>query len=253
MNKKGLNEIISLVLFILLILSLIAVLYYFISPSVSQGGKQLDPAAACLKVQIEPIECAYADCSTLQAQPSYWIALNMKRNAANVSISDIRYVISDQQGRSITADHTRSVNPLFSLPLPQPNTYQLKGIPILLTPDLLDFVPDTLTVTPIVGSGKDKTVCPPITKPIKCESALRPANRCAECDQRTFSPPERYLNGNDFQCFINEYAARTDYGDFNGDSVFNGLDHMAYCIAWNARDCSSCQSAPGNNICNGNP
>ncbi len=236
MNKKGLNEIISLVLFILLILSLIAVLYYFISPSVSQGGKQLDPTAACLKARIEPVQCTYARCDVFSTETSMWFAVKLKRNAANVNISDIRYVVTGASGESFTRDHRKQSNPLIQVPpLPNPNENMIKGFDIAPLPE--GFVPKTLTITPIIGTGSDKVVCDPIVEPIPCTPASNPAGRCANCDHSSVTPE---LNANDFQCFINEFAATSPYADFNEDGVYDWKDFMGFCIAYDSRDCSTC-------------
>ncbi len=74
----------------------------------------------------------------------------------------------------------------------------------------------------------DKNVYFPVTDPLGCYP---------NCDRSTVLP---YLTANDFQCFINNFAARTSYGNCDGSTnppTINANDFQCF-LGWYAAGCN---------------
>jgi len=63
MSKKGLSDIITNVLIILLVLVAISIIWFFVRPTIQQGAGALGGASDCLTIQLEPISCTITGAS----------------------------------------------------------------------------------------------------------------------------------------------------------------------------------------------
>lgn len=60
-NNRGLSDIITTVLIILLVLAAIVLIWSFIRPSLLKAGKQIETGSDCLQLQLVPVTCTYND------------------------------------------------------------------------------------------------------------------------------------------------------------------------------------------------
>ncbi len=82
-NKKGLSEVVTAVLLILLAIVAIAIVWGFVRLSLQNTGSQL--TGACLTVDIEPISCTF-NSQTSMAE------VKVKRGTSDASVSKLNLV-----------------------------------------------------------------------------------------------------------------------------------------------------------------
>ena len=76
--KKGLSEVVTVVLLVLLVILAVAILWFFVRPSITENNKSEGYAAECIKLDLDPARCeinpavpfdAGVNCTTLDIQP----------------------------------------------------------------------------------------------------------------------------------------------------------------------------------------
>ncbi|PIN90233.1 hypothetical protein COU60_01985 [Candidatus Pacearchaeota archaeon CG10_big_fil_rev_8_21_14_0_10_34_76] len=87
-QKKGLSDIVTNVLIILLVLVAVGIIWAFLNPTIRTGAGQLGGAADCLTVQLEPVSCDW------QAG-NQRVTFEVKRNAGSGSLKDIKLIVAN--------------------------------------------------------------------------------------------------------------------------------------------------------------
>lgn len=180
MEKKGLNDAITTVLFIVLVLISIAMIWYFVRPLI-YSASHLSASGDCIELQIEPISCSYILRQSLPnsgmlssfgtpnspspgAGDLYYV--EAKRGAGSGPIAGMRYVFEDSKGKLYTFDWNGSdAYPPRVSPLPEP----LDVVSNLFV-DPSAFVPVRVSVAPLLADRK--TYCQPSGGFVQCAPAI---------------------------------------------------------------------------------
>lgn len=89
-NKKGLSDIVTNVLIILLVLVAVGIIWRFVSPAIRTGAGGIEGSADCLKANFEAVSCK------MNAAGNYNITV--KRNSGAATVSELRFVFSNAAG-----------------------------------------------------------------------------------------------------------------------------------------------------------
>ncbi len=93
-SRKGLSDIVTNVLIILLVLVAIGIIWAFVRPAITQGAGQLQGAGDCLTIDVEPVSCNISDNT-----------VTFKRNTGAGAIAGTKFII-EQNGGTVTCDDT---------------------------------------------------------------------------------------------------------------------------------------------------
>lgn len=97
-DKKGLSDVVTTVLIILISIIAIVVLGSFLLPLVTKSGTNIEQAESCLTASLEVSSCKVTDTSA---------NVTVKRNAGAASIGEIRLIFENPSGEtSVVANST---------------------------------------------------------------------------------------------------------------------------------------------------
>jgi len=89
-NRKGLSEIVTTVLILLIVVALVSALVVFIKPMVSSTGTGLNKAQYCTQTIFEPVSCKYLDPTTLKTN----VEVTLRRDNTPAEPDAVRLVIT---------------------------------------------------------------------------------------------------------------------------------------------------------------
>lgn len=93
-SRKGLSDIVTNVLIILLVLVAIGIIWAFVRPAITQGAGQLQGAGDCLTIDIEAVSCnATTD------------EVTFKRNTGAGTLAGVKFIVEKTSG-TVTWDDT---------------------------------------------------------------------------------------------------------------------------------------------------
>ena len=90
-NKRGLSDVVTTVLIVLVALGAIGIIAGFLLPAVQQGSSQI--TSACLTLQLEPTKC------TLDLITNNPVVL-VKRNTGDVTLNEIKVIFTNANGET---------------------------------------------------------------------------------------------------------------------------------------------------------
>ena len=102
-SRKGLSDIITNVLIILLVLVAIGIVWAFVKPVLDKGGGKLEGADECLTVDIKPVSCVRGFPTGGVFNVSYI------RNAGQEQVQEVKFVFTDANGNSRVNSTTTSI------------------------------------------------------------------------------------------------------------------------------------------------
>ncbi len=220
MGKKGLSDIVSTVLLILIVLALIAIFWFVYRSLTQRSGEELSDTSSCLKTILDATECNYQvwDRGTLNVTV---MSLSTRRNAYESPLTGVQFLIEDAQGlvRSVTdADVSEALSPNATLP----NITETAEFGFVFD-DL--FIPQAVRVAAIVGS--DERVCSPLGKTLSCKRIV--GNACADFD----------LNGEvdtrDVIAYLSLYTQRDALADLSCNTRVTTEDFLLMLEAYESR------------------
>lgn len=94
-TKKGLSDIITNVLIILLVLVAVGIIWAFVRPAISGGAKQLAGTNECLALSVSPIACGPGNTAGLKN-------VTYQRSSGTGTITEVRFIFKDSSGNSIS-------------------------------------------------------------------------------------------------------------------------------------------------------
>ena len=89
-NRKGLSEIVTTVLILLITVALVSALVVFIKPLISSGGTGLNKAQYCTQTIFEPVSCKYLDPTALKTN----VEVTLRRDNTPAEPDAVRLVIT---------------------------------------------------------------------------------------------------------------------------------------------------------------
>ena len=93
-SRRGLSDIVTNVLIILLVLVAIGIIWAFIRPAITQGAGQLQGAGDCLTIDVEAVSCD-ATANTV----------TFKRNTGAGALVGVKFIVERAAG-TVTCDDT---------------------------------------------------------------------------------------------------------------------------------------------------
>lgn len=92
-NKKGISDVVTTVLIILLVVAAVAIIWGFVSRPLQQSGQALETSTSCLQVSLAPTACSVnASDSAGKATAIY------KWNSGSATISSVKVVFELKDG-----------------------------------------------------------------------------------------------------------------------------------------------------------
>lgn len=90
MNKRGLSDVITSVLIIVLVIAAVVVLWTFVRPTIQKGAESVE-AANCFQLDLQPVSCV-VNSDNVTANVTYkWIS-------GSADLSDVRLVLGKADG-----------------------------------------------------------------------------------------------------------------------------------------------------------
>jgi FlaG/FlaF family flagellin (archaellin) len=97
-NKRGLSDVVTTVLIVLLTIVAIAILWSFLQPMFTKSGAKIQQAEACLSVNLEVTRCTAADAGVI-----------VKRNPGVADLKSIKLIFDKGDGTTSVQNCTASV------------------------------------------------------------------------------------------------------------------------------------------------
>lgn len=88
-NKRGLSDVVTTVLIVLLTLVAIAILWSFLQPLFTKSGTKIQQAESCLSVNLEVTSCVVSGTGA---------NVTVKRNAGAANVGEIRLIFGKDDG-----------------------------------------------------------------------------------------------------------------------------------------------------------
>jgi|SRR3989344_822831 len=93
MNRRGLSDVITTVLIILLVLAAVVLIWTFIRRPITQGGESIELQSECFKVELEPTGCVVTDLNGTKNA-----AVNVQWKSGNTDLTALRFIVSSDTG-----------------------------------------------------------------------------------------------------------------------------------------------------------
>ena len=99
MNKVGLSQVVTTLLFVLLALGAVLLVWTLVKSQITAGGTQIEFTSACLNLELEPVTCTY-DSGTNTA------AVTLKRGNKDpgMTLSSIKLIFELFDGTGVAPD-----------------------------------------------------------------------------------------------------------------------------------------------------
>jgi hypothetical protein len=88
-NKKGMSDVVTNVLIILLVIVAVGILWAFLQPLFTKSGTKLQQAQACLDITLEPVKCVVSGNDA---------NVTVKRNEKVANLVEMRLVFTKGDG-----------------------------------------------------------------------------------------------------------------------------------------------------------
>ena len=98
-NKKGVSDVITTVLIILLVLAAVAIIGGILLRNISQAGSKIETSTGCVELDVQPVSCS-GIASTTTAGVGARILAQRGSRGANLQISKINAVVEKGDGTS---------------------------------------------------------------------------------------------------------------------------------------------------------
>jgi len=95
-TKRGLSDVVTTVLIILLVLAAVAIIWGYLRGSLVQSGQQISGSTACLNLDLKAIAC------NLSGSAPYSATVKYGRNSADANLTGVTLVFLDAAGASTT-------------------------------------------------------------------------------------------------------------------------------------------------------
>ncbi len=143
MNKKGLSDVITNVLIIVLVIASIVILWSFLRPTIQKGAESTE-TAQCFQIDLLPVGCT--NIAGNLADVSY------KWNSGSADVSNVKLVLVKEDGSSTSIDG--------DVP-DQLATIVVAGV---------DFggVPKEFGVAPVIRTSSGSEITCPQTQAVQC-------------------------------------------------------------------------------------
>jgi hypothetical protein len=104
-NQRGISDIITTVLIILLAIAAVVMIWGFIKKPIEQGGQQIVATTDCMSLKLTPIICSITYNTTSYNK---MIHSGVKWAEGNVALKGMKFVFTDAGGATLVKDVTAS-------------------------------------------------------------------------------------------------------------------------------------------------
>ncbi|HIJ14464.1 TPA: hypothetical protein HA371_07025 [Candidatus Woesearchaeota archaeon] len=99
-NKKGVSDIVTTVLIILLVLAAVSIVGNIIMKNLQKGGEQIEKSTDCLNVEVTPLLCKMTGNNTYTVQYKW-------TKGGDMALSSVKLFVYDDKGLNAVADGDR--------------------------------------------------------------------------------------------------------------------------------------------------
>jgi len=96
-NKKGVSDIVTTVLIILLVLAAVSIVGNIIMKNLQKGGEQIEKSTDCLNVEVTPILCKMTGNNTYAVQYKW-------SKGGDMPLSSVKIFVYDSSGLNVVSD-----------------------------------------------------------------------------------------------------------------------------------------------------
>ena len=151
MDKKGLSDIVTNVLIILLVLAAVTIVWFFVKPLIERSASSVSGVNDCFTVDVVPTACNI---------PALTGTVTVKRNVGSGVVTMLKIV-----GHTATDSQAIDFNLATATPPIALTELQSATSPTLT----FSFNPDYVTVAPVIDAGNGQTkICQESTTKINC-------------------------------------------------------------------------------------
>jgi hypothetical protein len=104
-QKRGISDIITTVLIILLAIAAVVLIWGFIKRPIEKGGQQIGAATDCMSLKLTPISCTIVNNATTHIKS---IHAGVKWADGDVTLTRIKFVFTDSGGATLVKDVVKS-------------------------------------------------------------------------------------------------------------------------------------------------
>ncbi len=157
-NKRGVSDVITTVLIILLVLAAVAIIGGILLRNIGDAGSKIGTQTACLDLDVKPVKCTKATPTSTTAI----VLVSRGGRGSDAVISDLTLLFEDTSSKAVTTVVGSATTPAYisgSLKALQTNLYSA-AVPASNL--------NVRTAATITGSDGRKVVCEPSTVRVDC-------------------------------------------------------------------------------------
>lgn len=146
MNKRGLSDVITNVLVIVLVIAAIGILWASLKPTIQKGAESTEQAG-CYQIDLAPVDCIKNGMTGNTANVTYkWVS-------GDVDLIGVKMVLGKDDGSSISADG----DSITSLATVFKTNVDFGG------------KPKQFSVAPVIKTSSGKSITCPASQPVLCQ------------------------------------------------------------------------------------
>jgi len=96
-NKKGISDVVTTVLIVLLTIVAIAILWGFLQPLFTKSGTKVQMAEQCLTISLEVPSCVTTDTTA---------SVSVKRSPGAANLKEVKVILSKPDGSTVVSTQT---------------------------------------------------------------------------------------------------------------------------------------------------
>lgn len=183
MHKRGVSDTVTTVLFVILVLVLIAILWYFIKPLI-YSNEELTTSGSCITTNIQPVTCSYllnegnaAIDSNLNGSFQRLYYVNAFRQPGEGDVTSMRFIFENINGERLIFDWNMTLDPagresFKSSILPEELEYIKNTFIAFDSLGQQNFAPVHVSIAPQISGSR--SYCSPVAEPVSCHIATVP-------------------------------------------------------------------------------
>lgn len=103
-SRKGLSDIVTNVLIILLVLVAVGIIWAFVRPTINQGAGQLEGQSDCLAIQVEPVKCTHVG-------TTYTVNYKRSTGGSDDGIQSLKFIFKNNAGTVVKDSSALATKP----------------------------------------------------------------------------------------------------------------------------------------------
>ena len=217
--KRGLSDIVSTVLIILLALAAVAIVWGFISLALRQSGASISNNDLCLSADITPVKCEYTYDGT-----GYTLTNIILKHSGGEDVKSMKAVLTLGEG----ADETTEIEDAVSIGLLSTHNFATQLDAVITNDGYSDLKPTGLEAGASITTedGKEFT-CPQVSSKIACTPVGSAPPAALLCDNGIDDDADGETDLLDYGCTStsdNSELGTTQCGDGTDNDVDSAVD-----------------------------